>query len=44
MGVKRVCIPNRFTKSPERKREQKKRCFRASFAAGEPDGAGTIRP
>src|SRR5215471_12728694 len=24
-GVKRVCIPNRSTKSPERKREQKKR-------------------
>jgi IS5 family transposase len=28
MGVKRVCIPNRFTQSPERKREQKKRWFR----------------
>jgi transposase, IS5 family len=28
-GVKRVCIPNRSTKSPERKREQKKRWFRA---------------
>jgi transposase, IS5 family len=27
-GVKRVCIPNRGTKSPERKREQKKRWFR----------------
>jgi len=27
-GVKRVCIPNRSTKSPERKREQKKRWFR----------------
>jgi transposase, IS5 family len=27
-GVKRVCIPNRNTKSPERKREQKKRWFR----------------
>jgi transposase, IS5 family len=26
-GVKRVCIPNRSTKSPERKREQKKRWF-----------------
>src|SRR5207342_3192743 len=25
---KRVCIPNRSTKSPERKREQKKRWFR----------------
>ena len=25
-GVKRVCIPNRSTKSIERKREQKKRC------------------
>jgi IS5 family transposase len=24
-GVKRVCIPNRSTKSPERKREQHKR-------------------
>jgi IS5 family transposase len=28
MGVKRVCIPNRASKSPERKREQKKRWFR----------------
>jgi len=27
-GVKRVCIPNRNTRSPERKREQKKRWFR----------------
>jgi IS5 family transposase len=27
-GVKRVCIPSRSTKSPERKREQKKRWFR----------------
>jgi Transposase DDE domain len=27
-GVKRICIPNRSTKSPERKREQKKRWFR----------------
>jgi len=27
-GVKRVCIPNRATKSPERKREQRKRWFR----------------
>jgi IS5 family transposase len=27
-GVKRVCIPNRSTKSAERKREQKKRWFR----------------
>jgi IS5 family transposase len=27
-GVKRVCIPNRSTKSSERKREQKKRWFR----------------
>jgi len=27
-GVKRVCIPNRSTKSPERKREQKKRWFK----------------
>jgi IS5 family transposase len=27
-GVKRVCIPNRSTKSPERKREQKKRWCR----------------
>jgi IS5 family transposase len=28
-GVKRVCVPNRHTKSAERKREQKKRRFRA---------------
>jgi IS5 family transposase len=27
-GVKRVCVPNRSTKSSERKREQKKRWFR----------------
>jgi transposase, IS5 family len=27
-GVKRVCIPNRSTKSPQRRREQKKRWFR----------------
>ena len=27
-GVKRVCVPNRKTKSAERKREQKKRWFR----------------
>jgi transposase, IS5 family len=27
-GVKRVCLPNRATKSAERKREQKKRWFR----------------
>jgi IS5 family transposase len=27
-GVPRVCIPNRSSKSPERKREQKKRWFR----------------
>ena len=27
-GVKRVCIPNRSTKSLERKREQKKPWFR----------------
>jgi IS5 family transposase len=27
-GVKRGCIPNRSTKSPERRREQKKRWFR----------------
>jgi transposase, IS5 family len=27
-GVKRVCIPSRSTKSPVRKREQKKRWFR----------------
>jgi len=27
-GVKRLCIPNRAIKSPERKREQKKRWFR----------------
>jgi IS5 family transposase len=28
MGVKRVCVPNRNSKSAERKREQKKRWFR----------------
>jgi transposase, IS5 family len=28
-GVKRVCVPNRNTKSAERKRQQKKRWFRA---------------
>lgn len=28
MGVKRVCIPSRSTRSAERKREQKKRWFR----------------
>jgi len=28
MGVKRVCVPNRSTKSAERRREQKKRWFR----------------
>ena len=28
-GVKRVCIPNRSTKSAERKRQQKKRWFKA---------------
>ena len=28
IGVKRVCIPNRSSRSPERKREQKKRWFR----------------
>ncbi len=27
-GVKRVCIPNRNTKSADRRREQKKRWFR----------------
>jgi hypothetical protein len=27
-GVKRVCVPNRSTKSPARRREQKKRWFR----------------
>src|SRR5262245_15518398 len=27
-GVKRICIPNRSTKSAERKREQRKRWFR----------------
>jgi len=27
-GVKRVCIPNRYTKSADRKREQKKRWFK----------------
>jgi transposase, IS5 family len=27
-GVKRICIPNPYAKSPERRREQKKRWFR----------------
>ena len=27
-GVKRVCVPNRYTKSADRRREQKKRWFR----------------
>ncbi len=27
-GIKRVCVPNRSTKSSDRKREQKKRWFR----------------
>ena len=27
-GVKRICVPNRSSKSPERRREQKKRWFR----------------
>jgi transposase-like protein DUF772 len=28
IGVKRVCVPNRSSKNPERRREQKKRWFR----------------
>ena len=32
MGVKRVCIPNRSTKSPKCRREQKKRWFRKGQA------------
>ena len=28
MGVNRICVPNRATKSAERKREQRKRWFR----------------
>jgi len=28
MGVTRVCVPNRLSRSPQRKREQKKRWFR----------------
>src|SRR4249920_3697420 len=31
-GVKRICIPNRSTKSAERRREQKKRWFRRGQA------------
>ena len=27
-GVRRICVPNLSTKSPERRREQKKRWFR----------------
>ena len=37
-GVKRVCIPNRSTKSVARKREQKKRC--ATAGNGGPDARG----
>jgi transposase, IS5 family len=29
MGIKRVCVPNRSSKSPDRRREQKKRWFRS---------------
>jgi hypothetical protein len=32
MGVKRVCVPNRSSKSPERRREQKKRRTSVEFA------------
>ena len=46
-GVKRVCIPNRSTKSPERKREQKKRWFRsgqcATLTAPARDGLSNVR-
>jgi hypothetical protein len=35
-GVKRLCVPDRSTKSVERKREQKKRWFR-NVRNGEPD-------
>jgi IS5 family transposase len=35
-GVKRVCVPNRSTKSAARKHEQKKRWFR-NGQNGEPD-------
>jgi transposase, IS5 family len=38
-GVKRVCVPNRSTKSVERKREQKKRWFREGQKCG-PDAKG----
>jgi hypothetical protein len=48
-GGKRVCIPNRASKSPARKREQKKRWFRRSGepvarAASASSSAGTASP
>jgi hypothetical protein len=39
MGVKRVCVPNRSTKSAEREREQRKRWFR-NGQKSEPDARG----
>jgi IS5 family transposase len=39
MGVKRVCIPHRSTKSVERRQEQKKRWFRTA-KSGAPDPRG----
>ena len=41
-GVKRVCVPNRSTKSSDRKREQKKRWFRSSEFSSR--GARLSRP
>jgi len=39
-GVKRVCIPNRSTRDPKRRREQKKRWFRNGQRSGAPDARG----
>lgn len=36
-GVKRICIPDRSTKSPERRREQKNAGFATDINGGEPD-------
>jgi IS5 family transposase len=45
MGVKRVCIRNRSTKSAERKREQKKRWFRngQNWSTGSEDRISVVK-
>jgi hypothetical protein len=42
-GVKRVCIPNRSPKSPERKREQRKRWFRNGEKSWGPSSKKSVR-